>query len=49
LVFHSDVSAKAWVENRNGWKHTLSMNVWDDGTFRTGQVEFAPQEDEEED
>ena len=42
LVFHSDVSAKAWVRNRNGWKHTLSMNVWDDGTFRTGQVEFAP-------
>ncbi|KIM35959.1 hypothetical protein M413DRAFT_32093 [Hebeloma cylindrosporum] len=46
LVFHSDVSAKAWVENRNGWDHTLSMNVYDDGAFRTGQVEFAPADED---
>jgi hypothetical protein len=40
LIFHSDVSAKAWVEKRNGWEHTLSMNVWDDGNFKTDMVEF---------
>ncbi|KIM44289.1 hypothetical protein M413DRAFT_25716 [Hebeloma cylindrosporum] len=45
LVFHSDVSAKAWVENRNGWDHTLFMNVYDDGAFRTGQIEFAPEDE----
>jgi ABC-type uncharacterized transport system substrate-binding protein len=45
LVFHSDVSAKAWVENRNGWNHTLSINVYDDSAFRTGQVELAPEDD----
>ena len=47
LVFHSDISAKAWVEKRNGWKHLLSMNVWDDGTFKTGDVEFAPEDEED--
>jgi hypothetical protein len=40
LVFHSDVSANAWVEKRNSWEHTLSMNVWDDGNFKTDMVEF---------
>ena len=47
LVFHSDISAKAWVEKRNGWKHILSMNVWDDGTFKTGDIEFAPEDEED--
>ena len=47
LVFHSDISAKAWVEKRNGWKHILSMNVWDDGTFETGDIEFAPEDEED--
>lgn len=47
LVFHSDVSAKAWVENRNSWKHTLFMNVYEDGTSKTGDVEFAPEGDDD--
>ena len=25
LVFHSNISSKAWVEKRNGWKHTRGL------------------------
>ena len=49
LVFHSDVSAKAWVEKRNGWKHTLCMNVWEDKIFKTGDVDFAPRDEDDDD
>ena len=29
------------------WKHTLFMNVWEDGTSKTGEVEFAPEDEDD--
>jgi len=31
IVFHSDGAGKQWVENRNGWAHSLYMNVSNSG------------------